>query len=70
MRDEHSRHALGVVERAHGVERLGRRRGVELDELGGAIEADQRVREVVRVDEARGDGVGSQLPLRRRAAGG
>ena len=65
MRDEHARHALGVVERAHRVERLRRRRGVELDELRRAVEADQGVREIVRVDEAGGDRVGAQLALRR-----
>ena len=31
VRDEHPGDAVGVVERAHGVERLRRRRRVELD---------------------------------------
>ena len=65
MGHEHARHPLGVVERAHRVERLRRRRGVELDQLRRAVEANQRVREIVRVDEAGRDRVGRELALRR-----
>ena len=68
MRHEHVRGALRVVERAHGVEGLGRRRGVELDELGRAIEAEQRVGEVMGVDEPCGRGVRRVLAPRRKAA--
>ena len=46
MRLEHARDAL-VREGVHRIERLGRRRGGELDQLGRPIEPQQRVCEVV-----------------------
>ena len=65
MGDEHPGDLLLVVERAHGPEGLRRRRGVELDQLGSAVRAYERVRKVVRVDELRREQVGAEFALRR-----
>ena len=51
VRAEHPREPVGL-ERVDGVERLGRRRGRERDELGGAVEPKERVGEVVRVADS------------------
>ena len=51
VRLEHAREAVGL-ERIDRVERLRRRRGGELDELGSAVEAHERVGEVVRAPVA------------------
>ena len=54
------------LERVDRVEGLGRRRRGEVDELGGAIEAHQCVREVVRrARRRRCERIGVQLPLGR-----
>ena len=53
------RDSRSVLERVDRVERLGRRRGRERDELAGAVEAEQRVGEVVRVADARRVPVGA-----------
>src|SRR5581483_886558 len=65
MRDEErAEPALGA--RVDRAERLRRRTGFERDELGGLLEADERVGEPVRgVAEAGGEPVGGELPLRR-----
>src|SRR5204863_5431117 len=61
MRDEQGREAL-LGERVDRVERLGRRAGLELDELAGLLEADQCVCQPVRrVAELGGGGVREEL---------
>ena len=47
MRLEHSGDAL-VLEGVDAIQRLGRRRCGELHELGGPVEPQQTIREVVR----------------------
>ena len=61
MRLEHPREAV-ALERVDRVERLRRGRSGELDELGCAVEAQERVREIVRAPGgARSQRVGVQL---------
>ena len=70
MRDEQRREPL-LHERVDRVQRLGRRARLERHELGGLLEADERVREAVRrAAELSGDAVGLELPLRREQRDG
>src|SRR5437773_4929486 len=65
MRHEQAGDAL-LCKGVERVEGLGRRVGAELDQLGGLLEADQRVREAVRgTAERRCGAVGLELSLRR-----
>ncbi len=62
MRLEHACDSFRL-ERVDRIQRLGRRRRCELDELGCAVEAHQRVREVVRcTGRRRGECVRLELP--------
>ena len=65
VRAEHAREPV-ALERVDRVERLGRGRGGERDELAGPIEAEQRIGQVVRVADARRIAVGGELTLRRQ----